>query len=184
MVAQERGPALSPMGSRGSCAAHVPLDRSLRDADAQFQELTANALGSPEPVVISHSPNQRDGRRRNARLSGLVAAAGAPFPKESESFTMPAKDGLGAHEQDGLRPGAHEACEQYEEAALVRAKGRSRHAAGRHNELLTQQSVLGDQLRARSKEVPEKSSDQGTWTGHRTETRSMTLAMAVRCSLA
>ena len=58
------------------------------------------------------------------------------------------------------RPRAHEACEQDEEPALARAKGRSRHAAGRHNKLLAQQSVLGDQLRARSNEVPEKSSDQ------------------------
>ena len=98
-----------------------------------------------------------------------MAAAGAPFPKESESFTMPAKDGLGPHEQDGLRPRAHEACEQDEEAALVRAKGRSRHAAGRHKKLLTQRSVLGEQLRARSNEVPEKSSDQWNWTGHRAE---------------
>jgi hypothetical protein len=98
------------------------LDRSLRDADAEFQELTANALGSPEPVVVSHSANQRDGRRRNARLSGLMATAGTPLPKESESFTMPAKDGLGPHEQDGGRPRAHEACKQGEEAALVRRK--------------------------------------------------------------
>lgn len=88
-----------------------------------------------------------------------MATAGAPFPKESESFTMPAKEGLGPHEQDGLWPGTHEACEQDEEAALMWAKGRTLNTASCHDELLTQQSVLGEQLRARSNEVAEKSSD-------------------------
>jgi len=126
VIAQKRRPALSTMGSGGSCAPHVTLDRPLRDADAEFQELTANALGSPEPVVSGHSAYQSDGRRRNARLSRLMAAAGAPLPKESESFPMPAKDGLRPHEQDGLRPCAHEPREQDDDAALVRAKRRPR----------------------------------------------------------
>ena len=91
-------------------------------------------------------------------------------PKLTHGYQrIPAKDGLGPHELDGLRPCAHETYEQDEEAALVRAKGPTLQTASCHDELLTQPSVLGDQLRARPSQVPEKSSDQRAGAGHRAQ---------------
>jgi hypothetical protein len=42
VVMEECAPALSVVWSRRPRASHVPLDRSLRDADAELQELAAN----------------------------------------------------------------------------------------------------------------------------------------------
>jgi hypothetical protein len=74
------------------------LHSSLRDWDAELQQLAANALGSPETVVIGHSTNQGDGLRGDARLTSPSSTT-SPSPEESESFAVPAQDGLRFHQQ-------------------------------------------------------------------------------------
>ena len=55
-----------------SHAAHVPLDRSLREANAQLQELAADALRSPESIVRGHCANQNDRIAGNLWFCDLV----------------------------------------------------------------------------------------------------------------
>ena len=40
---------------------HVLLNSALADMHAQFQKFPTNALRTPEPIVLRHLPDQRDG---------------------------------------------------------------------------------------------------------------------------
>jgi hypothetical protein len=64
VVSEERGPAL-PVARRLR-RDHVPLHSALADADPEFKELTANALGAPPRVLCRHLSNQSRTRRRAA----------------------------------------------------------------------------------------------------------------------
>ena len=59
MVMQEGGPRLRG----GSCAfrAHVLLNGAFGDVNAQLEQFSANALGSPQAIVPGHGFDQRDG---------------------------------------------------------------------------------------------------------------------------
>src|SRR3989442_6766404 len=56
VVSQERRPALAV--TSGQRAPHVPLNRSLANADAWFEQLTTDALGAPAWVVRRHIPDK------------------------------------------------------------------------------------------------------------------------------
>lgn len=58
-LAKESGPTLT-VWRRASDPAHVPLDGSLGDGNAELEELTANALGAPHPVVGGHVADDVD----------------------------------------------------------------------------------------------------------------------------
>src|SRR5258708_26468387 len=51
VISQECAPALSGAPTGGPRASHASLDRALRDADAELQELASNPFRSPEPVL-------------------------------------------------------------------------------------------------------------------------------------
>jgi len=59
VVAQEGRPRLASW-LVGANSSHVLLDRALADPQAQFQEFSANALSTPEPIVSGHLLDQGD----------------------------------------------------------------------------------------------------------------------------
>ena len=72
VVANEGRPGL-PRRSGLPDPPQVLLDRALGDADAELEQLTADPLGSPEPVVARHALDQRD------RLPGSPRATAPPL---------------------------------------------------------------------------------------------------------
>jgi hypothetical protein len=138
---------LCPRRSCGPNAPHVPLDRALRDPDAEFQELPSNPLGAPEPVVGRHLADKGDGVGRDTRFVWRPRA-GLPTPEKSESLPVPPQQRLGLNQQQGMLPLTMEAREQHEHAALVNAKSWALDRARSDDELLPKDRVLGDQLDA------------------------------------
>jgi hypothetical protein len=125
------------------------LNRSLRDPDADLQELAPNALGSPEAVLGRHAPDKRDNIRSETRLA-RTARAGFSTPEEPERFTLPSKHRLRLDEEQRMDPTGNQPSEQDEQTTLVTAKARSLDAAGSDDELLAQKCVLDEQLTART----------------------------------
>ncbi len=121
MVAQERLPWLPAMHARRTSSAHVSLDGPLRDANAELEQFTADPLGSPEPILSCHAPNERDDVRGEARLVRRSTSR-PPTPPEPESFAMPAKQGIGLDQEQGVTPQGHEPREQDKQSALVPRK--------------------------------------------------------------
>src|SRR5580658_1062198 len=125
---QECPPALSAARSSRPRTAHVPLDRSLRDADAELREFSANAFGSPQPALGRHASDEADDIGSDARLAWPSRAAYAT-PEETEPRTVPSKHGLRFDQEQSMAPLGKESCEQDEHAALVAAKPRAFDAA-------------------------------------------------------
>ena len=63
VILDERGPCLA--ARLASAGPHVLLDRSLAHADADLEQLAADALGSPETILAGHLPDQPDGVARH-----------------------------------------------------------------------------------------------------------------------
>lgn len=57
MVLEEGRPRLTTQARRPGLA-HIPLDGPLRDLNADFEQLTVNAIGAPQSVVGSHLLDQ------------------------------------------------------------------------------------------------------------------------------
>jgi hypothetical protein len=87
-----RGPESAARSTRPRTG-HVPLDRSLCDADAELQEFSANAFGSPQPALGRHAPDERDDIESDARFAGAGRAAYST-PQDTESRTVLSKHGL------------------------------------------------------------------------------------------
>jgi hypothetical protein len=103
VVAEERPPALSSSRSGRSRVPHVALNRSLRDPNAELQELAANALGSPEPVLGRHALDQCNEIRSEAWIA-RTGRARLSTPEESESLAVPPKHRLGLDQKQRAAP--------------------------------------------------------------------------------
>jgi len=69
---------------------------------------------------------------------------------------MPAQQGLGLHEEHGLPPGPH-AGGQYDQQRTIRGRAvDALHAALRHDKLLAQQGVLGDERAFAARQVGQR----------------------------
>ena len=123
-----------------SHAAHVPLDRSLRETNAQLQELAANALRSPKPIVRGHCVDQGDGIAGNLWSCDLVLRL--PSPEKPESFAVPAKQGLWFDQKKGIAPSWHEASEQHEKRPIPGCERGPLDHSCRDDDPLAQQGVL------------------------------------------
>src|SRR5579875_2418789 len=103
MIVQERRPGLARPPWRAHLA-HVFLDGPLGDADVQLEQLAADALGAPRPVGARYLLDQRDRLRRDARATSRGDALRATTPEEAEEVAMPAQQGVGLHDDEGLPP--------------------------------------------------------------------------------
>lgn len=62
MILEESGPGLRA-GFGGVDLGDIGLDGMLGDSDTEFEELAANAFGTPELILLCHLPDQGDGFR-------------------------------------------------------------------------------------------------------------------------
>src|SRR4051812_33874869 len=89
MIPQEHGPVLSVASL--SSTAHVPLNRPLTHPDAQFEQLAADALGTPERISRCHFTDQRGTRRRRSTRSPPIFPATRPqIPPDASAGRWPA----------------------------------------------------------------------------------------------
>src|SRR5438094_2041766 len=95
VIPQEGRPAL-PVAS-GSRAAHVPLDSSFADPDAELEQLAADALGAPARIAGGYLADQRRPRRRRSPQWPRASS-----PEHAEACPVPAQDGRRLDEKRGV----------------------------------------------------------------------------------
>ena len=125
--------------------AHVAANGATVDLEAEFEQLAANALGAPAPIVHGHALNQRDDFRVETRLAGLPLRLVSP--EESEPLAMPLEQCLRFEEQQGLFPMREAVGQHAEQATVERREGGVFHLTLQDNELLAQEGVFGDEFR-------------------------------------
>ena len=95
MILQERRPGLSAFP--GADPAHVLLDRALADLDAELEQLSLDALGSPETASTGHVANEVDGFLCQRRASSWPRSEPS---EEAKTGSVPAEQGVWLH--DGM----------------------------------------------------------------------------------
>lgn len=143
VVAQERGPGLG----RGTTGArdHVLGDGTLRDADAQFEQLAVDPRGAPQRVGSAHLPDQAD-QLAIDRPPAISTRAALPFPEQAKAGSMPADDRVGTHDlQTGL-PGPPPSREPDPKGAIWTRQPWWPGGAVEHQELVTESQVLEGQV--------------------------------------
>ena len=154
VVAQERRPALAVAWGPG--AADVPLDGPLADADAELEQLAADALGAPARIARRHLADQC--RARGGRPSRWPRA---PPPEGAESGPMPAEDSRRLDEQGCLTPSWRDACGESNGESLPRCPpDAARDFPLRHDELLSKKRVLRDELAVTTNEIGGESRNE------------------------
>jgi hypothetical protein len=87
VIAQERVPALSARRQRPMACSHVPLERAFRDVNPKLEQLAANSISSPEPILSAHALNELDDVGREARRRRL-RRLGRPAPKQAKALAV------------------------------------------------------------------------------------------------
>jgi len=121
--------------------------------------------GAPEPILGGHAANQLGEVRRHAR-SRRLGRPRLPTPQQTKTFAVPAKHRLGLHEQQRVAPPRQNGREQGDQAALMWLENWSLHFPCRHDELLAQKDVLGQQLGPGAQHVSREATDDRarSWT--------------------
>jgi hypothetical protein len=103
MVAQERFPGLStqPFAADGS---HIFLDGSFTHPNIELEQLTPDALRSPEPIACGHLLDQADRLGRELRLSLMHLRF--VLPEQAEKLTRPSEERLWLDQEERLFPGS------------------------------------------------------------------------------
>ena len=98
VVTQKSAPSL-----RGWAASldHVLRDAGLSDLEAELEQLTMDARRTPQRIVNAYPPDQRT--QVSVDLRPASKRAGFPPPVPAEAGPMPADEGLGAFDRDGLQ---------------------------------------------------------------------------------
>jgi len=132
--AQKGCPRLSSwLGDANS--SHVLLDGSFAHPDAQFQKFSTNALSSPESILPRHLPDQGNGFWSNFLLVSM--RLGLALPVQAKELPMPAQQGIGLHDHQGLLPGTNQPGQQDEEDAIGPGDGWPFHLPPENDELLS-----------------------------------------------
>jgi hypothetical protein len=135
------------------------------DADAELQEFSTNAFGSPQPALGRHASDEGDDIGSDARFAGTGRAA-YPTPEETESRAMPSKHRLWFDQEQGMAPLRKNPREQHQQAALVAAKAGPFDAPRGDDELLPKKRVLGDQFAARTGQIDHEATRDARRTAH------------------
>src|SRR6267143_1264044 len=100
VVLEERSPGL-----RGwlRAARHETRNGPLGNLEAELEQLTMNARGTPERIGVRHGADEVR-KLRADRRSTRSHPSGLPGPESAKALPMPANHGLGANDVERLPP--------------------------------------------------------------------------------
>jgi hypothetical protein len=153
VVAQERRPGL-PIMRRRARLVHVALDRALRDRDPEFEQLAPDAVSAPQPVVGGHLLDEGNRLCRDPWF--LRCRVGFRFPEQAQARALPAQGGLRSDDEQRFPLVLHLPREHDNKRAIGARAARSFARAVKHEELLAQQQVFGDQLRFAARQIGDR----------------------------
>lgn len=123
-------------------AHHVFAHAALPDVDAEFEQLTVDAGGTPTGILPAHSAHQSSDFAGNSR-SSLLAPPNLPAPEETEALAMPSKDCVRLNNRQRRAPVAPDPGQPDPEKTVhVRQPGAFSRATLQHADLVAQSQVL------------------------------------------
>ena len=133
MVREEGKPALAGIAAT-SKSSQVPGDRAFRDDKAELQQFAVNLRCSPGTIFSSQAADQASDLLRD--FGPPATRPRPPAPVKAEARAMPADNGLGLHDQQGVFPSRPDPPEPYPEEAVQSLHCRSLLFAFKDSELL------------------------------------------------
>jgi len=85
----------------GARPVHPIRDAGLSDLEAKLEQLAMDARRSPQRIFRAHPPDQR--AQICVDLRSTSKGAGSPTPVPAEAGAVPANEGLGPDDRDGLQ---------------------------------------------------------------------------------
>jgi hypothetical protein len=120
-------------------------------------------FGTPYAILLGYALDQRNRLCRQRRAT--TAWTGFEFPEQAESLAMPAQESLGLKDQEGILPVLEAAGEEDQPQAIALDKGGLLDLALENNQLLPEESVLGDQFGPSAGQVGGCTQKQGLTSG-------------------
>ena len=110
----------------------------------QLEEFAADAFGAPGHVFHPHLANEGNGFGCDPglRCLGLRLAA----PDQAEQLAMPAEEGVGLDDKEGLSPEGRRSCQQKKPEAVSIAQFRAFDLAMEDDELVPEEGIFGDEM--------------------------------------
>src|SRR5438270_9634429 len=149
VVAQEGAPGLARRAPRSTPA--ITPNRAIADHDAQFEQLTPDPFGAPQPVLARRGHNEVPDL--GAEVWPAASGAGLPAPEQAPALAMPAHDRIRRDEAQVLAPAGTPAASQHPEELVPGVKPSTRSGAGRPGQdgkLVAQQQVLSHEVAPRA----------------------------------
>ena len=162
VIGQEGAPSLR----WGLPKAHQVLGhRRLRDLDAQLLEFPVHPRRTPEGVGVSHRADERSDLRGDGRAAGTSSPA-LPGPIQLEARPLPADDGGGLDDGDGIGPAAPQAGQQDPEQPVGGSQAWTRRGALEDGQLVPQCEIFEHQGAAGPDREEEAREDASHHAGH------------------
>ncbi len=148
VVLEKCRPRLTARRSAFPSHSHVLLNRPLGDDDTEFEQFTANALGTPGAIILSHIHDQVDVFAVECRPRVAFGPRFLP-PDKSEHLAVPTQDGVRLEEEERALPSLACPGPQRNRELLGLREPRTTEMSLGSDELLAQQGVFSDELRLR-----------------------------------
>jgi hypothetical protein len=137
----------------------------LGNVEAQLLKLSVNPRCPPQGVGRGHSADERADLVGDRWAAGSVPTA-LPGPDEPEAGPLPADDGVGLDDGEGLRPAVPQVGEEDPEQAVGRAQAWTPRGALQDCQLMAQREVLEHQGAVGPDHTEEADEDEGQHGGH------------------
>ncbi len=119
--------------------------------EAEFEQFAADAFGPPEPILLSHLLDQRHGFWRE--WGTTTAVTRFISPEETKALAMPVEEGAGFDDEEGFLPVFDATDEEDEPEAIGWREDGLFGLTVKDDELLTQESIFGDEVGSTAREV-------------------------------
>jgi len=165
VVGEERAPCL---GRWSAPLREQPRDGALGNVNAELQQLPVDSGSTPERIGRGHTGDQRldlgvDGRAAPGGPGGELA------PVLAEAAALPAQDGGGRHDDQGLLPPGPDVGERNPQETIRRTQLGPACRSPIHGELVAQGEVLDRELTMTAEEEREEPKQVEQERDHRAE---------------
>ena len=161
VVLHEGAPTLSATAIEAGGT--IPGDGAGRDIPAELLALGGDAVFAPERILTPHPANEgAEVRIDRWPANGLRSES----PEEPEAGSMPADEGLGLDQEDGVQQSARSGGDGGQDPALRRPEERALDLPAQPDQLLAEQKVLGEEERPWSEEPEHGAEEQAAKGEH------------------
>jgi hypothetical protein len=165
MVSKEGQPAPGPVRIFRR-PFHPTGDGSLGKVEAEHAEFPMYPRRSPGGVFNDHAEDQFPNLLRRRSSSCLPPDSAGQPPVHTKTSPVPADDGFGRDDDEGLLPSRPDPPSDYPEELIEKVEARARMSTLQRDELLTQSKILEKETPLPAKEANQHSKEEPYETKH------------------